>query len=439
MSLKPVLKNQDVHYQANFNSRTRINVSGKKYELFDRLIENFPKALLGCKKEVCEFYDPKRDEYFFDRSREAFEGIIMFYQTLGEFHVPMFLPVEIYYEELKFFKLDQYLSSESTCEHELLNLAVDEQYNAIKTKFNATTDKLEKTQMKKQIGNLKRKFNSVNYYYDIEDDLEEKNLPTNKYLRFLWLLFEKPNSTWLGSIIAFICLVTILVSIVSMCIETMWKTNDTTDLRVKESTNDTTTLSTFTNSHEEFTFFPDVRLKAFYIIEFICNTIFTLEILIRAISSPNKLKFFSQFTNLIDLISIIPFWFTLIINNVNFFYSKLFQVVISNSKTKLKTNQYGLSFLKILRLTRILRVFKLSRHIRTMKIMGEILRECAFEIVLLLTFLAINIVIFSSLIFYIELYALEDKSPFISIPHSFWWAVISFTTIGYGLIFYQVF
>jgi hypothetical protein len=67
-----------------------------------------------------------------------------------------------------------------------------------------------------------------------------------------------------------------------------------------------------------------------------------------------------------------------------------------------------------------------------MKIMGEILRECAFEIVLLLTFLAINIVIFSSLIYYIELYAMEDKSPFISIPHSFWWAVISFTTIGYG-------
>ena len=53
--------------------------------------------------------------------------------------------------------------------------------------------------------------------------------------------------------------------------------------------------------------------------------------------------------------------------------------------------------------------------------MGEILRECAFEIVLLLTFLAINIVIFSSLIYYIELYAMEDKSPFISIPHSFWW------------------
>ena len=133
-------------------------------------------------------------------------------------------------------------------------------------------------------------------------------------------------------------------------------------------------------------------------------------------ASPNKIQFFKSFSNLVDLISIITFWFTLFLNNLNYFYAKLLHSItlISNSKTKLKTNQYGLSFLKILRLTRILRVFKLSRHIRTMKIMGEILKECAFEIVLLLTFLAINIIIFSSLIYYIELYAMEDKSPFIS-------------------------
>ena len=377
---------------------------------------NFPQALLGRKDKVCAYYDSKSNEYFFDRNREAFEGIVSFYQTLGEFHVPMFVNVDIFFEEIKFFQLDQYLSSECTCDQDLLTLALDEQYAKIKDIYNNASCKSEKNQVKKEIGILKKKYYTVKYFYDIEDDSEEETMPKNKYLRFIWLLFERPNSSWLGSIVAFICLITIIVSIITMCIETMWKTADDTN-KSKNSPNVSAISTSGGGGSDEFTFFPDVRLKAFFIIEFICNSIFTLEILLRAVSAPNKIEFFKNFSNLIDLISIIPFWITLFLNNLNFFYSKLFysiNVISSNGKTKLKSNQYGLSFLKILRLTRIVRVFKLSRHIRTMKIMGEILKECAFEIVLLLTFLAINIVIFSSLIYYIELYAMEDKSPFIS-------------------------
>lgn len=88
------------------------------------------------------------------------------------------------------------------------------------------------------------------------------------------------------------------------------------------------------------------------------------------------------------------------------------QIVSSNAKRQ--SNQYGLSVLRILRLTRVLRVLKLSRHIRVLNIMGRILYECVYEIVLLLTFLAINIIIFSSLIYYIELHALGEMSPFLS-------------------------
>ena len=106
--------------------------------------------------------------------------------------------------------------------------------------------------------------------------------------------------------------------------------------------------------------------------------------------------------------------------------------MIASTTTKRPLNQYGLSVLRILRLTRVLRVLKLSRHVRALHIIGKILYECMYEIILLLTFLAMNIVIFSSFMYFIELQALGDASPFLSIPHAFWWAVISFTTIGYG-------
>jgi hypothetical protein len=48
------------------------------------------------------------------------------------------------------------------------------------------------------------------------------------------------------------------------------------------------------------------------------------------------------------------------------------------------------------------------------------------------SFFAMNIVVFSSLMYYIEYQAMGSESPFISIPDTFWWAVISFTTVGYG-------
>ena len=287
-------KNLNSFSHIYFNSRIRINVSGKKYELYEHLVANFSNTLLGNGAERAEYYDSKRDEYFFDRNREAFEGIAQFYQTYGEFHVPHFLPAEIFYEEIKFFGLDQYLSSECDCDIELLTLAVEERYAKIKAKYEMACSKAEKKSTKKEITDLKKKFSTVNYFYDIEDDPDESTLPANKYQRFMWLLFEKPNSTWLGSVIAFICLSTIVVSIFSMCMETAWRSDarDQDDIFTRKK-NSSDLLIQFSDK-EEFSFFPDVRLKAFYIIEFICNTIFTLEIIIRTLASPSKVDFFKR-------------------------------------------------------------------------------------------------------------------------------------------------
>ena len=420
-------------------TRVKLNVSGKKFEIFENILDKYPDTLLGSKELRLQFYDKFTNEYFFDRSREAFEGIVFFYQSNGRFEIPSFVPDDVFYEEIKFFHLTKYLGSDCKCNESLLVIALNDTQYEIKKKLkllliNESSNITSINLLKLEKNRLRTRFYTLNHFLDPED--EDIQMHKNRVLQKIWLILDRPSSTIAGRIVAFICLISVIVSVIVMCLETMIDSN------LKSSSSSSGSIKTdniYYDNYETIKLIDDAasnysseRRREFFIIEYICNSMFTVEIFLRIISSPDKAKYFKNFTNVIDIVAVVPFWSTILVNNLFVVYSKLSGDATGSKK---QSNQYGLSVLRILRLTRVLRVLKLSRHIRALNIMGKILYECLYEIILLLTFLGINIVIFSSLMYYIELHALGSASPFISIPHSFWWAVISFTTIGYGILF----
>ena len=151
----------------------------------------------------------------------------------------------------------------------------------------------------------------------------------------------------------------------------------------------------------------------FSIFEAISIYIFSFEYLyrIRLAYMENRLKGISKYIfstyGLIDLISILPFY--------------LNQVIKVDGR-----------FLRILRLFRLTRIFKLGRDSSSLKLFVKALRGVKNELKFTL-FSALAILFSASAIYYLENEAQPEK--FSSITESIWWATVSLATVGYGDVY----
>lgn len=163
---------------------------------------------------------------------------------------------------------------------------------------------------------------------------------------------------------------------------------------------------------------PQGLLSAFNAVEAFSVIVFTIEYILRVWTADllypgmpkakARLKYVFTFMALIDLLAVLPFYIPFLI-------------------------PVDLSILKTLRIVRLLRLFKVSRHTNTFAAIGEVFRKRIVQLLSSMLMIFLLMVITSVLMYNVEHAAQPEK--FDNAFSSFWWAIATLTTIGYGDIY----
>ncbi|KAH7673087.1 KVS-1 protein, partial [Aphelenchoides avenae] len=166
---------------------------------------------------------------------------------------------------------------------------------------------------------------------------------------------------------------------------------------------------------------PDVIWEphpSFVYLETVCVVWFTIEYVLRFTVAPIRCRFIFELLNIVDLIAILPFYLEIFLGMFGFDVASLSDI------------KGAFLIVRILRVLRVVRILKLGRYSAGMRTFALTLRSSARQLGMMGMVLFTGVIFFGTLMYYVE--KDEPDTPFTSIPATFWWAIVTMSTVGYG-------
>ncbi|XP_028854306.1 potassium voltage-gated channel subfamily S member 2 [Denticeps clupeoides] len=358
-----------------------INVGGLKQTLCSSTLRKFPGTRLGrllaCESEeailqVCDDYDVQQKEFYFDRNPGLFPYVLHFYQT-GKLHIMEELCVFSFCQEIEYWGINEFFL-DSCCSYRYHDRKLESRRKSWDEESNVSSVDT-----------------SVDEISDLNKDiLHFQDMKCGNIRRCLWLTLENPGYSIPSKLFSLLSICVVLSSIATMCINS---------------------IPEYQHRDENGELVDDPTMQA---LEIFCICWFTFEVATRMLLAPNRRKFFMHPLNMIDIVSVVPIYITLLFD------------VVAGSDSEL--GNIG-KVVQVFRLMRIFRVLKLARHSTGLRSLGATLRHSYREVGILLLYLAVGVSVFSGMAYTAEY---EEDVGLDTIPACWWWGTVSMTTVGYG-------
>ena len=153
------------------------------------------------------------------------------------------------------------------------------------------------------------------------------------------------------------------------------------------------------------------------VVELILVAFFMLEFIVRAIVCPNKVTFFTNSLNIVEILAVLPKIITMAI-----------RYTVQNLAT-LPVLYWVYCIFRVFDIFRVLRALKFGKYYVGLRVLIVTLRASALDMIFLLFLIVVGATMFGVIMYLFEIWSNESM---IDMPTGTYWAFITMATVGYG-------